>query len=181
MENNLESLPLPRRLEELFQEIVSSLGQEDRAAWDEHKKNAQLKVCARYTSKLLRQGEDPLRLIPETVSKLCLIPLLKKCAAMDAADLDLFCDWKTTQSPVPLDIETEQAVATLRGQAVTVTDAEFDATSSPSSSRLFPARPCSHGWPISKKTRATGERASAMPGEPSSRSRPGTTTAKPWE
>lgn len=127
--NNMESLPLPRRLEELFQEIVSSLGQEDRAAWEDHKKNAQLKVCARYTSKLLRQGEDPLRLIPETVSKLCLIPLLKKCAAMDAADLDLFCDWKTTQSPVPLDIETEQAVATLRGQAVTVTDAEFDATS----------------------------------------------------
>lgn len=129
MENNLESLPLPRRLEELFQEIVSSLGQEDRAAWEDHKKSAQLKVCARYTSKLLRQGEDPLRLIPETVSKRCLIPLLKKCAAMGAADLDMSCGWETTQSPVPLDIETEQAVATLRGQAVTVTDAEFDATS----------------------------------------------------
>ena len=127
--NNMESLPLPRRLEELFQEIVSSLGQEDRAAWEDHKKSAQLKVCARYVSKLIRQGEDPLRLIPETVSKLCLIPLLKKCAAMGAADLDLACEWETTQSPVPLDIETEEAVATLRGQAVTVTDAEFDATS----------------------------------------------------
>ncbi|WP_448338576.1 hypothetical protein AB9L11_06585 [Desulfovibrio piger] len=117
------------RREDLLQEIIQRLEPEDGADWNALKVSAQRKVCARYVDTLRLQGEDPTRLIPETVSKLFIVPLLKTCAAMSPQELEKACAWEASpMTPVAVDQETDQAVAALRGQAVTVTSGELDAT-----------------------------------------------------
>lgn len=117
------------RYDELFQSVVSGLDQEDRAAWDDHKISVQRKVCARYIYSLRRRGDSPgLSVIPETVNKLCIASLLEECAVMLPHILDDACGWPGRTPPVAVDQETDQAVAALRGQAVTVTSGELDAT-----------------------------------------------------
>lgn len=117
------------RREDLLQEIIQRLEPEDGADWNQHKIEAQRKVCARYVDTLRLQGEDPTRLIPETVSKLFIVPLLKTCAAMSPQELEKACAWEPGPlPPVAVDQETDQAVAALRGEAVTVTSGELDAT-----------------------------------------------------
>lgn len=117
------------RRDDLLQEIIQRLEPEDGEAWNQHKIEAQRKVCARYVDTLRLRGEDPTRLIPETVSKLFIVPLLKTCAAMSPQELEKACAWEAGPlSPVAVDQETDQAVAALRGEAVTVTSGELDAT-----------------------------------------------------
>lgn len=117
------------RYDELFQSVVSGLDQEDRAAWDDHKISVQRKVCARYVDTLRLHGDDPLAIMPETIKRLCLEPLLTDCVAMHPDALRNACAWEAGPiTPVAVDQETDQAVAALRGQAVTVTSGELDAT-----------------------------------------------------
>lgn len=117
------------RCEDLLQEIIQRLEPEDGEGWNACKVEAQRKVCARYVSTLRLQGEDPLAAIPATVTRLCLEPLLVECAALPAQELESACAWEALPvPPVALDQETEQTVAALRGQAVTVTSGEMDAT-----------------------------------------------------
>ena len=79
------------RRDDLLQEIIQRLEPEDGEAWNQHKIEAQRKVCARYVDTLRLRGEDPTRLIPETVSKLFIVPLLKTCAAMSPQELEKAC------------------------------------------------------------------------------------------
>ena len=117
------------RRDDLLQEIIQRLEPEDGEAWNQHKIEAQRKVCARYVNTLRLRGEDPTRLIPETVSKLFIVPLLKTCAAMSPQELEKACAWEAgPMTPVAVDQETGQAVAVLRDRTVVMTDVEYDAT-----------------------------------------------------
>lgn len=111
------------RRENLLQEIIQRLKPGNGESWDI------LKVCARYVDTLRLQGEDPLAIMPETIKRLCMEPLLADYVAMHPDALRDACAWEASpMPPVAVDQETDQAVAALRGQAVTVTSGELDAT-----------------------------------------------------
>lgn len=120
--DNIEAKP--RSFENVFTDIVQNLDPEDGEAWNEHKVSVQRKVCARYVDTMRLWGEDPLKNVPETVNRLCLEPLLKKCAALSPAELKNACGIPHDQP----DTAPLTGMDVLRDRTVVMADVEYDAT-----------------------------------------------------
>lgn len=120
--DNIEAKPLS--FENVFTDIVQNLDPEDGEAWNEHKVSVQRKVCARYVDTMRLWGEDPLKIIPETVNRLCLEPLLKECATLSPAELKNACGIPHDQP----DTAPLTGMDVLRDRTVVMADVEYDAT-----------------------------------------------------
>ena len=119
-------------VDELFDHLLLGLSPEARRAWEDCNTLTQAAVCARFVLALRRRGDLPSNATPSVLNDRCLVPLLTGLKTMSAEELEHKAegigDLPTPASPVPLDPATEAAVAELSGRAVTMTDAEFDAS-----------------------------------------------------
>ena len=119
-------------VDELFDHLLLGLSPEARRAWEDCNTLTQAAVCARFVLALRRRGDLPSDGTPSAIKDRCLVPLLTGLKTMSAEELahkaEGIGDMPSHASPVPVDPATEAAVAELRGRAVTMTDAELEAS-----------------------------------------------------
>ena len=119
-------------VDELFDHLLLGLSPEARRAWEDCHTLTQAAVCARFVLALRRRGDLPSDGTPSAIKERSLVPLLTGLKTMSAEELEHKAegigDMPSHASPVPVDPATEAAVAELRGRAVTLTDAELEAS-----------------------------------------------------